>query len=94
MSHDVIVFDDEYIYAAKEVKGYSDALVKKIDAFVRDVNVILEKAINDKEISSKLENLIVEVESVKGEIEASGQSVSKACKDYVKEIDAADQFLY
>lgn len=93
-SRDVIVFDEEYMNASKEMKDYCEALINKIDSYSKSVNVILEKAINDEKISENLRDIISHVETLKTEIEAIGQKASEACRDYVNEIDEADRFLY
>lgn len=91
---DVIIFDEEYAYAEQEIIAYCGALTKFIDQYSKCVNAILDNAIRDEEISARLQDLIINVESIKPEIEEIGKEAASACKNYINEIDAADQFLY
>lgn len=93
-SDDVIVFDEEYTYAAREIEDYCAALVQMIERYSKCINTILDKAIQDNAISFKLQSLVNEVESIKPEITAIGTEVAAACRDYINEIDSADRFLY
>lgn len=92
--NDVIVFDEEYIYAAKEIENYCSALVKMIDRYSASVNTILNQAIQDEVISSRLSELLAKVESVKTTIETTGEEAAATCRTYISEIDKADNFLY
>ena len=91
--NDLIVFDEEYSYAANEIKGYCDALSRMIDSYSKGVNNILENAIRDEDITSRLQNIVSGVEALKVQIEALGSLAASDCTQYVEKIDAADQFL-
>ena len=91
---DIIVFDVEFQNAAKDLKGYCDALTKLIDSYVGNINTILTQAIQDEIISSNLNNMAIQVGALKGEIAAEGLKMQRACKMYISEIDEADDFLY
>lgn len=92
--NDVIVFDKEYIYASMLIKKYGDALIEMIDAYLECVDKIFHETIKDKKISSALKELILQVESVIGDIRITCDEASKACSDYIIEIEDADDFLY
>lgn len=91
---DVIVFDEEYRYASKEIKNYCNSLVMMISQYSKCVNIVLEKAIKDDKISSNLKNVLEQVEDVKEEISLISTKATSACLGYISEIDSADDFLY
>lgn len=91
---DVIVFDEEYRYATKQIMGYSDALTKMIMEYLICVNIILSEAIQDEKISSELRGIVEQVKSVIGDIRTICDEASKTCFMYVSEINVADDFLY
>ena len=63
--NDVIVFDEEYKYASKQIRAYSDALIKMIREYSICVNYILDEAIKDEKISSGLREI---EEQLKGDL--------------------------
>lgn len=91
---DVIVFDEEYAYAAQQIEKYCDVLIKRMEAYSKNVRTILDRAIKDREISARLQKLIAEVEAVKPGMEEIKKEAAAACREYISEIDSADQFLY
>ncbi|MBD5096185.1 MAG: hypothetical protein HDT40_04115 [Lachnospiraceae bacterium] len=92
--NDVIVFDEEYVYASMLIKKYGDELIKMIKAYSRCVDIILDEAIKDEKISSALREIRIQVKSVIRDIRITCDEASKACTDYIIEIENADDFLY
>lgn len=92
--NDILVFDEEYNYASKEIVAYCDELVHMIEIYSKSVNIVLEKAIKDEKISANLREIVTKVDSVKGEIKSIGKQAANICKNYISEIDTADDFLY
>lgn len=92
--NDVIVFDEEYKYASKEIKRYACALINMIIEYSICVNIILDEAIKDEKISLGLSGIEEQVKSVIGDIGTICDEASKACFEYVLEIEDADDFLY
>lgn len=92
--NDLIVFDQEYTNAAKQINDYCAAIVELIEKYSRCVNTILEKAIKDEKITTRLQELISNVEAVKPEVESIGEQASASCSQFVSDIDNADKFLY
>ncbi len=92
--NDVIVFDEEYKYASEEIKKYADELIKMTIAYSICVNRILDEAIKDEKISSGLREIEKRVRNVMVNIRTICDEASKACSDYIVEIDNADDFLY
>lgn len=90
----IIVFDEEYAYAAKEILDYGNALISYIDKYTKLVNRILEKAIIDVEISLRVLGIVNRVEALKSVLETISKEASSLCKSYVEEIDNADKYLY
>lgn len=92
--NDVIVFDEEYKYASKEIRAYCDALIKMIRQYSECVNHILNEAIKDEKISSGLREIQKQVKLVMADINTICFEASDVCSDYIIEIDDADNFLY
>lgn len=92
--NDVIVFDEEYKSASKQISTYGEALIIYIETFNNCIKTIDEIAIKDKEISEKLSNLVLKIEELKPSLEDIIERGKQLCKEYINEIDAADQFLY
>ncbi len=92
--NDVIVFDEEYKYASKEIRAYCDALIKMIRQYSKCVNHILNEAIKDEKISSGLRGIEEQLKDLIGDIRATCVEATSACSDYIIEIDDADNFLY
>ncbi len=93
-SKDVLVFDDEYTFAAKEIKNYCNALNSMITEYSNAIHNITANAVIDEKIHKQLSNLIVQIESVKPDIDSISSQASKISKEYINEIDKADDFLY
>lgn len=93
-TNDVIVFDEEYQFAAQQIENYCDALYKMMDSYSKNIKIILEYAIRDKEISTELNELVDKVEYIKPQIKSIGNNASSTCRDFVSKIDEADKFLY
>lgn len=91
---DVIVFDQEYTYAAKQIKDYCAVLVELMESYNNCINDVLENAIKDKKITEKLQGIVSAVEEIKPSVETIGEQASDFCGNFVSEIDIADKFLY
>ena len=63
--NDVIVFDEEYFFAASELRQYANALDDLISQYVSTVKVITERAISDEKISSRLVNIMEQAEALR-----------------------------
>lgn len=93
-SSDVIVFDEEYSFAANEISDYGEALIKLIDGYTQNIEIILEDAVKDEKISEKLRAIIELLTPLKPHIESICKEAQSLCTSYVAEIDSTDQFLY
>lgn len=93
-SSDLIVFDQEYYYAKREIKEYGEALVKLMDDYITKVRFVMDEAINDELITEALQALIDQISPLKEIVEGVTQQVSSDCENFVRGIDAADDFLY
>lgn len=91
---DVIVYDEEYEYAARVIREYCNTLVNIIDAYKNCINTVLNSAIKDEKITNALKNVVFQVDSVKEEIISIGSEAATSCKGFVSAIDLADDFLY
>lgn len=92
--NDVIVFDEEYVYASVLIKKYGDELIEMIKAYSKCVDIILDEAIKDEKISLALGKIRMQVKSVIRDIRITCDEASKACTDFIIEIEDADDFLY
>lgn len=93
-NRDVIVFDEEYSFAANRISGYGDALIQLIEGYTTNLETILEVAIQDEKISTQLRVIVEQLEPMKSRIESLCKEAKSLCETYVTETDSADQFLY
>ncbi len=91
---DLIVFDQEFNYAAKQIRNYSDALNHRMDKYTSILREITASAIQDELIVARLEDLASAVEAVRTQVEGAGKTAGRLCTSYVQQIDEADRFLY
>lgn len=92
--NDVIVFDEEYFFAASELRQYANALDDLISQYVSTVKVITERAISDEKISSRLVNIMEQAEALRPQLKETVEKAADMCTKFVAEIDSADKFLY
>lgn len=93
-SRDVIVFDEEYISAADQISNYGEALIQLMDEYTSIMETVLGGAIRDEKISEKLRAILEQLPPIKSHIKSLCGEAKDFCKNYVTEIDSADQFLY
>lgn len=93
-NHDVIVFDEEYSFAANGISNYGNALIQLIEGYTTSLETILEVAIQDEKISTQLREIVAQLEPMKSHIESLCKEAKSLCETYVTEIDSVDQFLY
>ena len=93
-NHDVIVFDEEYSFAANGISNYGNALIQLIEGYTTSLETILEVAIQDEKISTQLREIVAQLAPMKSDIERLCKEAKSLCETYVTEIDSADQFLY
>lgn len=93
-SGDLIVFDEEYDFAKKEIKEYGESLAKLMNSYVCKVKYVMDSAIKDELITEALQNLIEQINPLMSIVNEITQQISNDCESFVREIDAADDFLY
>lgn len=94
MDKNVVIYDEEFKHAAKEIDGYCQALINYMETYKKSINEIRKSVIKDVLISAKLEILSGRVEDIRISIKNIADKAPKNCKKYVSEIDKADKFLY
>ena len=92
--YDLIVFDREYEYAKKEIKEYGEALTQMIDGYTLRVKAVMNYAVKDELITDALQRLLDQVIPLKEIIQSDTDSIGGRCSSFVRDIDAADDFLY
>ena len=56
--------------------------------------MIMQDAIVDNKIDEKIKNIVVQMRLCQTKIERVGKEVPVKCRQYIKDIDKADSFLY
>lgn len=90
---DLIVFDQEFNYASKQIREYGNELTRRMNRYCEIVLTIMNAAIQDELITAQLTELVDKVMRARIYL-GSAEGAAKACTSYVQEIDKADQFLY
>lgn len=93
-SKGMIIYDEQIESAKKTIVRYSQELLDMIAEYCACMENITETAIKDARIRQRLVNLTSKMIAVQEPIENVAQNVEKQCKNYLAEIDAADDFLY
>ena len=91
---DIIVCDEEYEFAAKKIDEYCNYLCGVISDYCLSLDMIMQDAIVDNKIDEKIKNIVVQMRLCQTKIERVGKEVPVKCRQYIKDIDKADSFLY
>lgn len=92
--YDIIVFDEEYAYAQKEIDGYGKALQILIKEYTSILKNIVKYSIKDELIAEELNKIIQNVEPLASRIFVLKNDIKNKCMLFPGVIDSADKFLY
>ena len=94
MAQDLIVVDEDYNFAAKELQEYCTFLKKAAGDYRDIMDRIIRDAVKDELIANGLINIHFRITPIADEIDAIGAALSADATSFVGEIDAADDLIY
>ena len=94
MSRDIILVDENFLDAAKEILDYGRHISEIARQYQGILEYILQRAIQDQNISWELQALQDQVKLIPEAVEQAVQEVHDRLIRFVEEVDQADQFLY
>lgn len=94
MAKDVIIIDNNFQDAAKEIKEYGSHLASMTQEYARILDYITAEAIMDDQIAPNIQNIADQVRKIGPVIEEQTDKIEYMLNDFINQIDEADQFLY
>lgn len=90
----VVIYDAEFENARQIIVDYCNELSGMISRYCECVQAITEQGIQDQLIANRLQNLSAQMSQVGQRLIDISENTNEYCTRYIKEIDAADEFLY
>ena len=90
----LVIVDDEYALAAKNIVAYGNNLKRIIDEYVNIMSYVNTSAISDVEICKAIQSLLISTGNFSAVIQDITADIFNKMNKFIEEVDAADDFLY
>ncbi|MDO4453837.1 MAG: hypothetical protein Q4B90_05010 [Eubacteriales bacterium] len=94
MAEDIIVADENFQMASEMIRKYGEFLNLHLGAYEWILNQVINSAVQDEQITEKLQNILENVNGIKEVIKSTAEVIGQQSVSFVEAIDEADKFLY
>ncbi len=94
MDNNLKIADHEIIRAEKMVLAYAENLISSGQQYNTLIDSISEEAFQDVLITEKLKSLVSDMNKIISFLESFEDSLNHKAKDFIKDIDEKDKFIY